>query len=205
MYSPPAFREDRIDVLHDAIRANPLGTLITCSSTGLMANVIPFVLRQKAGGDTLLAHLAKANNQIAQLREQTEVLVVFQGPQAYITPSWYATKQEHGKVVPTWNYVVVQARGTPLVIDDPNWLRSQIDDLTEAHERSRPDPWSVDDAPDGFVAGTMKGIVGLELLIDSIEGKWKVSQNQPQKNRQGVERGLRNEGYHDLADLVGSK
>lgn len=205
MYSPPAFREDRIDVLHDAIRANPLGTMITCGSAGLMANVIPFVLRRKAGGDKLVAHLAKANNQITQLREQTQVLVVFQGPQAYITPSWYATKQEHGKVVPTWNYVIVQARGTPVVIDDPNWLRSQIDDLTEAHERDRPAPWSVDDAPDEFVASTMKGIVGLELPIDSIEGKWKVSQNQPGENRQGVERGLRNDGRHDLADLVGSK
>jgi transcriptional regulator len=203
MYNPPAFREERVEVLYDAIQANPLGTLITCGSAGLMANVVPFILRQKVGGDTLLAHLAKANHQIDQLREQSQVLVVFQGPQAYITPSWYATKQEHGKVVPTWNYVIVQARGAPVVIDDADWLRSQIDELTEAHERDRALPWSVDDAPEKFLAGTMKGIVGLELPIDSIEGKWKVSQNQPERNRKSVERGLRNDGRHHLADLVG--
>ncbi|GGE81928.1 FMN-binding negative transcriptional regulator [Sphingomonas prati] len=203
MYRPPAFREDRRDILHDAIRAHPLGTLVTCGSPGLVANVVPFTL--DSVGDVLRAHLARANEQVAQLRDGSPTLVIFQGPQAYISPSWYATKREHGKVVPTWNYVIVQVRGTPMVIEDRDWLRNQIDELTSIHECGRAEPWSPDDAPADFIAGQMKGIVGLEIPIERIEGKWKASQNQPEPNRIGVERGLRADGRVDMADEVAAR
>ncbi len=192
MFRPPVFREDRPEVLHDIIRRHPLATLITYGATGIVANLVPFTLATGPDGSLhLRAHLAKANGQLADLREGAETLVIFQGPEAYVTPSWYPTKAEHGKVVPTWNYVVVQVRGRPAVIEDPSWLRDQIDDLTALQEGSRTKPWAVDDAPEPFIAGQFKGIVGVEIPIESIEGKTKASQNQPANNRAGVVAGLR--------------
>lgn len=205
MYSPPAFREDRPEVLREAIRAHPLGTLVTSGSSGLMANVLPFSVVSGSEGDVLRAHLAKANPQLLDLREQAPALVLFQGPQAYISPSSYPTKQEHGKVVPTWNYVIVQVWGTPTVIDDNDWLLGQIGELTEAHESKRAQPWKVADAPQPFVEAQLKGIVGLELPISRIEGKWKVSQNQPEQNQRGVIAALRSEGFDELADVVADR
>ncbi len=205
MYRPPAFREDRPEVLRDAIRAHPLGTLITSGTSGLMANVLPFSIVSKAEGDVLRAHLSKANQQLLDLREQAPTLVLFQGPQAYISPSSYPTKQEHGKVVPTWNYVIVQVWGTPNVIDGHGWLRGQIDELTEAHESKRAEPWKVTDAPAPFVDAQLKGIVGLEVPVRRIEGKWKVSQNQPEENQRGVIAALRSEGFDGLADAVADR
>jgi transcriptional regulator len=194
MYRPPAFREDRRDVLHEAIRAHPLATLVTSGSSGLVANLIPFTLAGDIiGGDVLRAHLARANSQLEDLREGTEALVIFQGPQAYITPSWYATKQEHGRVVPTWNYVVVQAWGKPKMLDDSAWLLDQVNELTDQQEQSRETPWSVVDAPESFIASQLKGIVGIEIPVDRIEGKWKASQNQPAANRATVVSGLKAE------------
>jgi transcriptional regulator len=188
MYRPPAFREDRPALLHAAIRAHPLATLVTHGPSGLTANLVPFTLVE---GDLLRAHLAKANPQLADLRAGGEALVIFQGPQAYVTPAWYPSKQEHGKVVPTWNYILVQARGRPRVIDDAGWLRAQIDALTALQEANQPEPWAVTDAPPDFVAAQLKGIAGVEIPIDRIEGKWKASQNQPEANRAGVVAGLR--------------
>lgn len=205
MYCPPAFREDRPEVLYEAIRLYPLATLITYGASGIVANVVPFSLRMNENGGRLRAHLAKANEQIADLQFGAQVLVVFQGPQAYVTPSWYATKREHGKVVPTWNYVVVQVRGTPCIIDDAAWVKDQLTELTDAHERDRLQPWSINDAPSDFIAGQMKGVIGLEVPIERIEGKWKVSQNQPANNRQGVERGLRAAGFANLAGEVADR
>jgi transcriptional regulator len=202
VYRPPAFREDRPEILHEAIQAHPLGTLITYGASGLMANAVPFTLRVEASSVILRSHLAKANEQVVHLQEGSPVLVVFQGPQAYVSPSWYATKREHGKVVPTWNYVIVQARGRPVMIEGQDWLGEQIDELTSIHERGRAEPWSLDDTPADFVAGQMKGVIGLEIPIEGIEGKWKVSQNQPMPNRVGVERGLRDDGRVDMADEV---
>ncbi len=201
MYRPPAFREDRPDRLYEAMRAHPLATLVTQGSTGLMANLVPFTL-QTERGPVLQAHLARGNEQVAQLREGAPVLVIFQGPQAYVSPGWYATKRVHGRVVPTWNYIVVQARGTPTLIEDANWLRRQISTLTAAQEQGRAEPWSLDDAPADFLQGQMKGIIGLEIPIAQLEGKWKVSQNQPLENRLGVERGLRADGRAAMADAV---
>lgn len=192
MYRPPAFREDRAELLHAAIRSHPLATLVTHGPSGLTANLVPFTLVTAGDGPGLLrAHLARANPQLADLRAGGEALVIFQGPQAYVTPSWYPAKREHGKVVPTWNYILVQAHGRPQVIDDAAWLRAQIDALTAQQEADRQNPWAVSDAPPDFVAAQLKGIAGVEIAIDRIEGKWKASQNQPAANRQGVVVGLR--------------
>lgn len=192
MYRPPAFREDRPEVLRDAIRKHPLATLVTHGSEGLQANLLPFTLAPDgAGGDILRGHLARANGQVRDLGSGSEALVIFQGPQAYISPAWYATKREHGKVVPTWNYVIVQARGNPKLIDDASWLLAQVQELTAQQEKERKEPWAVTDAPASFVSNQLKGIVGIEVSISRIEGKWKVSQNQPLANRLGIVEGLR--------------
>lgn len=191
MYRPPAFREDRPEVLHDMMRAHPLATLVTYGTSGLTANLLPFALANDGNQDVLRAHLAKANPQLEDLRAGAEALVIFQGPHAYVTPSWYPTKQEHGMVVPTWNYVVVQAWGRPQLIGDAPWLLAQVEALTDRQEAALAEPWSVSDAPPAFVAGQLKGIIGLEVPIARIEGKWKASQNQPPANRAGVAGGLR--------------
>jgi transcriptional regulator len=208
MYQPPHFREDRIEVQHALIRAQSLGLLITAGRDGLQANPLPFLI--DAGGSergTLRAHLARANPQWLELAAVDECLVVFQGPQQYISPSLYATKHEHGKVVPTWNYITVHAWGRPQVIDDVAWLRRQVNDLTLHKEGSRPAPWYVSDAPEPFVAAQLKGIVGIEIPIARIEGKWKVSQNRPAGDQAGVIAGLRGSGddAETMASLVAER
>jgi len=206
LYLPNAFREDRLETLHALIRAHPLATLITYGSGGLLANLVPFTLIENAENGILRAHVAKANDQVEPLSSGAETLVVFQGPEAYITPSWYVSKQEHGRVVPTWNYVVVQVRGTPRVIDDPEWVRAQIRDLTTRQEEKRSSPWSVNDAPEPFIAGQLKAIIGIEIPIFSVVGKWKVSQNRSAADRQGVEEGLREEHIsEEMARLVAER
>jgi len=201
MYQPPHFREDRVEVQHDLIRAHPLGLLITAGPSGLIANPVPFLIDSDASTHgTLRVHLARGNPQWHELRAVDQCLVVFQGPQEYVTPSWYATKHETGKVVPTWNYVTVHAWGRPQIIEDAAWLRRQLDDLTLLKEGRRPQPWAVGDAPEPFVAAQMKGIVGVEIPIDRIEGKWKLSQNRPEKDRAGVVIGLR-EGGESAANM----
>jgi transcriptional regulator len=203
MYRPPAFREDRLDVLHAHIETHRLGTVVTHGADGLNANLVPFTLdRSRGPHGTLRAHLAKANDQFKALADGGEALVIFQGPETYITPSWYASKLEHGKVVPTWNYVVVQAWGRPVVIDDADWLMAQISELTATQEGTRPAPWAVSDAPHAYVAAQMKGIFGIEIEIARIEGKWKTSQNRPELDRVGVAEGLAAEGETDMAELV---
>jgi transcriptional regulator len=131
--------------------------------------------------------------------------VVFQGPEAYVTPSWYATKREHGKVVPTWNYAIVEARGTARIVEDEAWLRRQIDDLTALRESGRPDPWAVTDAPEPFVGAMLRGIVGIEIDLEAQVGKCKVSQNRPEADRRGVAAGLDAEGVAAMARLVAER
>lgn len=192
MYVPPAFREDRPQAIHALIEAHPLALLVSTGEDGPTANPVPMLLDPSA--DVLRCHLARANGQIGELRAAQaagrEVLAVFQGPQAYISPGWYASKAEHGRVVPTWNYLIVQVRGVPRVIDDADWLRGQVGALTDRHEAGLADPWSVGDAPDGFVAAQLRGIVGLELPLTRVTGKWKASQNRPAADRAGVIAGL---------------
>src|SRR5262245_57746690 len=170
MYRPPAFREDRLETLHALVRRHPLAALVTAGAQGLDANLIPFTVDAARGHKgTLRAHLARANGPVPVSRDSGEAPAIFQGPESYINPSWYAAKSEHGKVVPTWNYVVVQAWGTPRIIDDAEWLRVQIDELTRQQERHRAEPWNVADAPEPFVASQVKGIIGLEIPVARIE------------------------------------
>jgi transcriptional regulator len=203
MYQPQHFREDDPAVQHALVRAHPLGLLVTSGDEGLEANLIPFVIDPSAGERGMLrGHLARPNPQWRSFDPGVDVLVVFQGPEGYITPSWYATKAESGKVVPTWNYAVVQVHGRLRITEDPAWLRSQIDSLTRLQEGNRAEPWQVSDAPAGYVEAQIRGIAGLEIEISRIEGKWKVSQNRPAADRPGIIAGLRTEGQADMADLV---
>lgn len=208
MYRPPLFREDRIEVQHALIRAHPLGLLVSAGPGGLMANPVPFVLHAAASErGTLHCHFARANPHWSELSAVDECLVIFQGPQVYVTPSWYETKRETGKVVPTWNYATVHVWGRPRVIDDVVWLRENVEDLTRMNEAALPAPWKVEDAPADFVASQLKAIVGIEIPVGRIEGKWKVSQNRPEADRAGVVAGLRAQGGEAaiMADLVAER
>jgi transcriptional regulator len=206
MYQPQHFREDDPAVQHALIRAHPLGLLVTVGQAGIEANHIPFVL--DASGTLLQGHLARPNTQWQTFDPSIDALVVFQGPEAYITPSWYATKAETGRVVPTWNYAVVQVRGRMRAIDDHAWLRTQIDALTRSQEGGRDHQWHVGDAPAAFIDGQVKGIVGVEIAIASIDGKWKVSQNRTKADQMGVIAGLHAAGGEAelaMAEMVASR
>ena len=201
MYQPDQHREDRLEVQHDLIAAHPFGLLISAGGQGLLANGLPFHLdRQAAPLGRLRGHLARANPQWHDLDGQP-VLVVFQGPLTYVSPGFYETKRETGKVVPTWNYAMVQVRGIARVLQDQAWLDAQVAALTDAMEAGQPHPWAVDDAPRPYVEAQLRGIVGVQIDIAGVEGKWKVSQNRPPADRLGVARGL--EASHpDMAALV---
>lgn len=200
MYIPAHFEQPDIGIMHELIRAYPLATVVTLSSNGLNANHIPLHLSADASKfGVLTGHVASAN----PIRyEQGDVLAIFQGPDAYISPSWYATKQETGKVVPTWNYAAVHAYGSLRVIDDAAWLRGQLEALTSDHEARFSEPWKVEDAPADFTDKLLEAIVGIEITINRLEGKWKVSQNQPQRNQAGVMQGLADNGQPAMAELV---
>lgn len=205
MYQPPHFRDDTRTAQHGLIRTYPLGLLITGGADGLIANPIPFLLDETGTHGTLRAHLARANPQWQALAEAQDCLVVFQGPQGYVTPAWYASKREHGRVVPTWNYATVHVWGRARVIEDADWLRRQIADLTALRETPRAAPWAVDDAPAPFVAAQMRAIVGIEIPISRIEGKWKMSQNRSEADRAGVIAGMRADGEAALAEIVAER
>jgi transcriptional regulator len=206
MYLPKHFAEPRIEVMHELMRAYPLATLVTFSSSGLDANHIPLQLVADATPfGTLQGHVARANplwKNAGEGGEAGDVLLIFQGPDAYISPSWYPSKKETGKAVPTWNYAVVHAHGTLRVIDDAGWVRAQIETLTTQHEAALPHPWQVSDAPQDYVEKMVSAIVGIEIIITRLTGKWKVSQNQPAENQAGVVEALRNSGNNAMTELV---
>ncbi len=213
MYTPAHFKEDRIDVLHTLIQHHPLGTLITMTSDGLNANHIPFMVDASRGAfGTLRGHVARANPMWKTFNAEVNALVVFQGPDAYISPSWYPSKKEHGKVVPTWNYAVVHAAGPLMIHDDTDWMRGFLNSITDHFESARNTataPWKMSDAPEDYVATMMRAVVGIEIPLLSLEGKWKVSQNRPLADREGVALGLvkgagesDRESARDMAALV---
>ncbi|MGR9052251.1 MAG: FMN-binding negative transcriptional regulator [Gammaproteobacteria bacterium] len=206
MYIPKQFEEPRVEIMHELIRAYPLATLVTHASSGLNANHIPLHLSESpAPYGTLQGHIARANPLFGEIAEGIETLAIFHGPDVYITPSWYATNTETGKVVPTWNYAVVHAYGVLRVVDDESWLRSQLDALTNQNEAAFPEPWAVSDAPTDFIERIMAAIVGVEMVVTKLFGKWKVSQNQPTQNRIGVIAGLKARGIPEseaMAALV---
>jgi transcriptional regulator len=195
MYTPPAFAEDRPEVMLAFVEANPLGALVTAApdadGAGLLASHLPFVVdRSRGAHGTLVGHLARANPHAAHLAAARDALVIFPGPDAYVSPAHYASKAEHGRVVPTWNYVAVHAHGTLRRVDDPAALLAHLDAITRRHEAPRAHPWSLADAPAGYIEQTMRGTVLLEVEIARLVGKWKMSQNRPAADIAGVVEGL---------------
>jgi len=191
VYIPKFNEETRLDVMHALIETQPLATLVTMSNSGLIATHLPMVLARSEGPHgTLRGHLSRANSQWRNLNPSIEALAIFSGAHHYISPSWYPEKAEDGKVVPTWNYAVVHAYGPLKIIEDPAWLLSHLNTLVTQHESSFPTPWKTSDAPSDYIASQIKGIVGLELPITRIEGKWKVSQNKSERTLHAVEQGL---------------
>lgn len=191
MYIPKANEEKRIPVMHQMIVAHPLATLVTMGASGLFASHIPMVLEDDGSPfGVLKGHISRANTQWRDLSPTVDALAIFAGPQHYISPNWYPEKAEHAKVVPTWNYAVVHAYGPLRVIEDDVWLMAHLKSLTGQHEAASEIPWKVTDAPADYIQSLSRGIVGLELPIQRLEGKWKVSQNRSERDRQGVADGL---------------
>ena len=191
MYLPQVFAELDRDSMHDLIEAYPFGTLVTATREGPFATHLPFVLERETGAwGVLRGHIARANPHHRLEATAAEALVMFMGPHAYVSPSHYASKAEHGRVVPTWNYVAVHAYGAVRFIDDRDFLLRNVEALTLRHEAGRERPWSIHDAPEAFVEGLTQAIVGIEIEISRLEGKWKMSQNREARDAEGVARGL---------------
>lgn len=208
MYQPPHNEEQREEVIHQLIRRFPLGLLISSGQQGILANPIPFVLHVGSSAPTVLeCHVAIANPQWREFESGAPCLVVFQGPQAYVTPNWYPAKREHGKVVPTWNYVVVQARGTARTVSDRDWYLRHLNELTDQSEASIGQNWKLSDAPDSYVDSLMKGIKGIRVEVTELVGKWKTSQNRSREDRLGVVDGLSRQGGEaaDVASVMRSQ
>jgi len=205
MYNPPAFREHDLALQHQFIRDRRFGLLISSSADGPVATPLPLLLdTSDVPLGVLTGHVSRANEHWQAL-DGANVLVVFQGPDAYVTPAWYPSKTEHGKVVPTWNYVMVQARAVARVIHDAGWLYRHVTQLTQVNERSQKVPWQVTDAPPDYIASQIRGIVGLEITIGALDGKWKVSQNRTVEDRLGVADGFAQAGHSTMATLVRDK
>lgn len=204
MYLPDHFKEERAEVLHSLIQAHPLGTLVMQGPTGLEANHLPFELDASAGAAGVLrAHVARANALAQPDRDGAEVLVVFHGPQAYVSPNWYPSKHETHRQVPTWNYEVVHAHGRLRRMDDERFLRGLVARLTRHHESTEPRPWRMGDAPPDYIADLLTRIVGLEVVIERLMGKRKLSQNKGEGDIRGAIDGLRaRHGTHDIATAM---
>ncbi len=199
MYQPEHYRVEDVAQMHALMRARPFATLISCGSSGLYATHLPTVLKDESAYGVIECHLARANPHWKDLAAATEALMIFQGPEGYITPNWYPSKTAHGKVVPTWNYSAVHLSGTVRVHEDRNWLRDVVTRLTGVHEDARSEPWHVSDAPERYIDGQLGGIVGLEITVTRVEGKAKLSQNRDMQDRDGVAKGLGRRG--DGGDL----
>lgn len=206
MYIPRQFEQTDVSVLHSCIKAYPLGALVTMTSDGLDAEHIPFLVQaEPLPCGTLHGHVARANPVWRAHRPNADALVLFQGPDIFISPSSYQTKRDSGKVVPTWNYVVVHAHGSLRFIDDPAWVRAHVEALTTEHEGKRGAPWKVTDAPEDFIDAMVTALVGLEIRITGLVGKWKVSQNRSAADREGVIESLTQDGSERslaMAELV---
>ena len=195
MYVPKQHEEFDLSVLHALIKAHPLGTWVTQSDGELLANHIPFLIDPARGEHgTLVGHVARANPVWKSFSSTINSVVIFQGAESYITPSWYPSKHEHGKAVPTWNYAVVHGHGIPRAIENRDWLLEHLTQLTNTHEAEQALPWKVSDAPQEFTERLMQAIVGIEIPIVKLVGKWKVSQNRPEPDKIGVVAGLLNRG-----------
>ncbi|HEY5718839.1 MAG TPA: FMN-binding negative transcriptional regulator [Gammaproteobacteria bacterium] len=204
MYNPSHFRQQDPAELHALLRAHPLATLVVQGGDGLEASQVPLLFDPAAGAHgTLRGHLARANPLWRAAVGGCPALALFHGPQGYVSPGWYPTKREDPRVVPTWNYAVVHAHGTLRAIDDPAWLRGVVTALTATHEASRAEPWQVSDAPADYLERQLRAIVGIELALTRLEGKWKLSQNRAEADRAGVAAGLEGDGDASGRELAG--
>lgn len=195
MYIPRWYKEERLDVLQDEVERISFGSLVTYGKSGLIASHVPMLVdRSKGDKGVLFGHIARGNSQWRETPAGSEGLAVFLGPDAYITPRWYETTKKTGKVVPTWNYIAVQVRGPVTFFEDQEKLKKFVTLLTEHHEAGVPDPWEVGSAPQKYIQGELKSIVGFELSIGSIDGKWKLSQNRPEADQRGARAGLKERG-----------
>jgi transcriptional regulator len=205
MYLPPLHEEHDLGVLHALIRAHPLGTWATLGDDGIIMNHLPLILDPLRGQyGTLMCHVSRANTVWRSFSASVESVIAFHGSEAYISPSWYASKALHGKVVPTWNYAVVHAHGIPALVDESRLLQ-HLAHLTDEHEAGRREPWHVGDAPADFIRQMSQQIVGIEIPLTRIVGKWKVSQNRSPEDRRGVVAGLEDNAdarSREMADLV---
>jgi transcriptional regulator len=205
MYLPPHFKQDDTALLHRAIGEARLATLVTLGSEGMEASHVPIQLDAGEGAfGAIRGHIARANPQWRRVDAAVPALAMFLGPDAYVSPSWYATKRETGKVVPTWNYLAVHAYGRIEFFEDPARLRDIVTTLTQRHEGRRAQPWAVSDAPEDYIAAQLRGIIGFRLAIDRLEGKWKLSQNRNAADRRGVIEGLEGEGGPAEAAIAGA-
>lgn len=202
MYLPRQFQETDTAILHGLIRERSFGSLVVMTSEGLSVDHIPFILDDTSGPlGVLKGHVARANPLVKATLTDADAIAIFQGPDHYISPSWYPTKAETGEVVPTWNYVVVHAHGRPKLVDDEQWLRAQVTELTRHHEAARSASWKVSDAPESYVTKQLRAIVGIEISITRLSGKWKLGQNRPEADRQGTIDGLARETDTSAAAL----
>jgi len=196
VYVPEYFSETRVEVLQAFVERHPLATLVAVTGDGLTANHVPLLAQLSgAGGGTLRGHIARANSLWRGLQSGAPVLAIFSGADSYVSPRWYPSKREHGKVVPTWNYATVHVNGNIRFIEDPAWLRQLVTSLTDTHERDRADRWHVSDAPQDYVDAMLRAIVGLEISVTRLVGKFKGSQNRPAADRAAVAAALRAQGY----------
>ena len=202
MYRPDHFRVDDVPAMHALMRARPLAALVSGGAAGLYATHLPTVLKEDGPYGLVEFHLARANPHWKVLAEGDEALMIFQGPEGYVTPNWYPSKAEHQKVVPTWNYAVVHAYGRPEVMQDADWLRRHVGELTAQQERNEAQPWALTDAPERYVEAMLRGIVGFRFAITRLEGKWKMSQNREMQDREGVVNGLARRGVGEDLEVA---
>jgi transcriptional regulator len=202
MYRPDHFRVDDLKELHALMRARPFASLVSAGAKGLFASHLPTVLEDEGAFGVIECHLARANPHWSDLAEGKEALMIFQGPEAYITPNWYPSKAQHGKVVPTWNFAAVHAYGRPEVMHDRDWLLRHVTELTLQQERGEARPWQTSDAPAAFIEAMLRGIVGFRFPISRLEGKWKMSQNREMPDRVSVVQGLRTRVQGDDAAVA---
>jgi transcriptional regulator len=203
MYLPQHFEERDLGVLHALIRSHPLSTWVTQVDGELLVNHVPFLLDPTEGEfGTLVGHVARANPVWQKFSKDLASAIVFQGPQIYISPSWYPSKHAHGKVVPTWNYAVVHAHGIPRAIEDKDWLLAHVTKLADTHESTRAVPWAVSDAPPDFIQQMLKAIVGIQIPIAKLSGKWKTSQNRSLPDKLGTIAGLTERGDADAREMA---
>jgi transcriptional regulator len=208
MHRPDHFRVDDITEMHALMRARPFAALVSAGAAGLYGTHLPTVLKDEAPYGMIECHLARANPHWKDLAAGGEAMMIFQGPEGYITPNWYPTKAQTAKAVPTWNYAIVHAYGVPEVVNDKAWLLRHVTELSDQQERGGEAPWTVSDAPESYIDVMLRGIVGFRFAITRLEGKWKMSQNREPQDRAGVVEGLRARAHGDdleIAETVARK